>query len=254
MKYPEIDKYAELDSLIHRFDPRAKIITFTLLIFSFVFIEDIRIAFVSLLFSFFILLVSRIPFGFIFNRMKPGLIFVMPFLIVMPFALDGNVLYSYNGISISYDGLYYGSLVVIRAATSIMLTLIMLGTTKMDTTMKSLHSLKVPSPFVQTLMFSYRYIFVFIDEFLSMWTSMKAKGFKVKANKHSLSIIGNIVGMILVRSYERAERVYHSMASKGYTGESRTIVKFKMQTADYGLAAILIGTVLIFIIYGMSLS
>ena len=81
MKYPEIDKYAELDSLIHRFDPRAKIITFTLLIFSFVFIEDIRIAFVSLLFSLFILLLSRIPFGFVFNRMKPGLLFVIPFLV-----------------------------------------------------------------------------------------------------------------------------------------------------------------------------
>ncbi|AKB85654.1 cobalt ECF transporter T component CbiQ [Methanococcoides methylutens] len=254
MKYPEIDKYAEIDSIIHRFDPRAKIITFTLLIFSFVFVEDIRIAFASLLFAFCILLLSRIPLGFMFHRMKPGLFFVLPFLVVMPFTVAGDVMYSYHGISMTYEGLYYGGLVFVRAATSIMLALTMLGTTKMDTTMKSLHSLKIPSHFVQTLMFSYRFIFVFIDEFRSMWTSMAAKGFKLKANRHSLSIIGNIVGMILVRSYERAERVYHSMSSKGYTGESRTIVKFKMQTADYGIVVVFVGIIIIFKLYGMSLS
>ena len=254
MKHPEVDKYAGLDSVIHRFDPRAKIITFTLLIFSFVFIEDLNLAFLSLFFSFFILLLSKIPLGFMFDRMKPGLFFVFPFLIVMPFTVDGVVLFSFHGIHLTYEGLYYGVLVFVRAATSILLALIMLGTTKMDTTMKSLHSLKVPSPLIQTLMFSYRFIFVFIDEFLSMWRSMSAKGFKLKANKHSLSIVGNIVGMLLVRSYERAERVYHSMSSKGYTGESRTIVKFEMQPADYGMVAAFVGIIFIFYLYGMSLS
>ena len=33
MKYPEIDKYASLKSLIHEFDPRAKILTFSFLVF-----------------------------------------------------------------------------------------------------------------------------------------------------------------------------------------------------------------------------
>lgn len=254
MKHPEIDKYAGLDSIIHRFDPRAKIITFTLLIFSFVFVEDLDLAFLSMFFAIFILLLSKIPLGFMFERMKPGLFFVFPFLIIMPFTVDGIVLFSVHGIDMTYEGLYYGVLVFVRAATSILLALIMLGTTKMDTTMKSLHSLKVPSALIQTLMFSYRFIFVFIDEFLSMWRSMTAKGYKVKANKRSLFIIGNIVGMLLVRSYERAERVYHSMSSKGYTGESRTIVKFKMQPVDYGIVVALVGVVFVFCLYGMSLS
>ncbi|TQD28223.1 cobalt ECF transporter T component CbiQ [Methanolobus vulcani] len=253
MKYPEIDKYAELDSVIHRFDPRAKIITFTLLIFSFVFIENLGVAFLTLLFSFFILLLSKIPLGFMFDRMKPGLIFVFPFLVIMPFAVEGNVLFSIYGLNITYEGVYYGILVFVRAATSIMFALTMLGTTKMDVTMKSLYSLKVPAPLVQTLMFSYRYVFVFIDEFISMWTAMTSKGFKLKANKHSLSVVGNIVGMLLVRSCERAERVHHSMSSKGYTGESRTIVKFKMQMTDYCLVAFLVGIALIFKMYEMSL-
>ncbi len=253
MRNPDIDKYADVDSPIHRFDPRAKLITFTFLIFSFVFIEDIRVALTCFGFSFVILLISKLPLNFIFKRMQPGMLFVFPFLLVMPFTVDGRVLYFIGPLQLTYEGLYYGFLVVIRAATAILLALTMLGSTKMDTLMKSLYALNIPSPFVQTLMFSYRYIFVFIDELLKIWTAMTAKGFKVGLNKHSMSVIGNIVGMILVRSYERADRVYHSMVSKGYTGQNHTIIRFKMKKADYVLSAGLFSFALLIQTYRMIL-
>lgn len=37
MRYPDIDRYAEMDSFIHRIEPRTKIISFGILIVSGVF-------------------------------------------------------------------------------------------------------------------------------------------------------------------------------------------------------------------------
>ena len=74
-----------------------------------------------------------------------------------------------------------------------------------------------------------------------MWRTMGSKGFKLKANKYALSMLGKVVGMLIVKSYERADRVYQSMISKGYTGNPKTMVKFKMIAKDYALTFLLIG-------------
>lgn len=241
MEYPEIDRYASLDSPVHRFDPRTKIVTFTLLIFSFVFIQEITIALFALFFSILLLLVSKLPIRFILKRVQMVLIFVLPLLIIMPLTVEGTELFSVFGISATHEGLRYASLIVIRSMAAVILILTMLGSMRFDTTIKALYTLKVPSPLVQMLMFTYRYIFVIIDEFLSMWRAMSAKGFNPRTNMYGLSIIGNMVGMLIVKSYERGERVYQAMISRGYTGNPKTRTAFAMRRTDYVLSAIFVG-------------
>jgi len=241
MEYPEIDRYASLTSPIHQFDPRAKIITFSFLIFSMVFVNDIKIAVFNLFVSFIFLLISRLPLNFVFSRIKCVLIFVLPFLMIMPLTVEGSELVCIGGLKVTYEGLSYGILIVLRAMAAVILMIIMLGTTRFNTMVKALYMLKVPGSLVQMLMFTYRYIFVFIDEFLRMWRAMSCKGFNLKPSKYALSMLGNAVGMLIVNSYERADRVYQSMVSRGYTGNPKTLVRFNMKAGDYALIIILAG-------------
>jgi cobalt/nickel transport system permease protein len=44
--------------------------------------------------------------------------------------------------------------------------------------------------------------------------------------------MGNMVGMLFIRSYERAERIYAAMLSRGYNGEISEINKLKFQLPD----------------------
>jgi cobalt/nickel transport system permease protein len=44
--------------------------------------------------------------------------------------------------------------------------------------------------------------------------------------------IGNMVGMLFIRSYERAERIYAAMLSRGYNGEIVEMNKLKFQLPD----------------------
>jgi len=241
LDYPSIDRYASLDSPIHRFDPRAKIITFTTLIFSLVFVQEIAVSMVALIFSILVLIISKLPLRFVFKRVWVVMIFVLPLLIIMTFTVQGAEIFDILGISATYEGLRYGSLVVVRALAAVILVLTMLGSMRFDVTIKALYMLKVPSPLVQMIMFTYRYIFVIIDEFASMWRAMGAKGFSPKTNMRDLLILGNLVGMLIVKSYERAERVYQAMISKGYTGNPKTKTNFAMRGKDYVLSMLLIG-------------
>jgi len=45
-------------------------------------------------------------------------------------------------------------------------------------------------------------------------------------------IIGNMVGLLFIRAYERGERVYQSMCARGFDGEIRTLSQLKFKRWD----------------------
>lgn len=253
MNYPEIDRYASLRSPIHQFDPRAKIVTFTALIFSFVFVNGLSLAMLGLAIALLILVISRIPLGFALQRIKWVFLFLFPLLIIMPLTVEGEQLFDLHGIPVTYEGTVYASLVIIRAMAAVTLALTMLGTTRFDVTIKSLYMLKIPGSLIQMLMFTYRYIFVIIDEFGRMHRALRSKGFEPMTNKHGLSIVGNMIGMLIIKSYDRSERVYQSMISKGYTGNPRTLMKFSIHAKDYLISMCLLSIVILFHTYHLVL-
>jgi len=240
MYYPDIDKYANLKSPIHGLEPRIKIISFTILIFSVVFIENINIAVLSLFIALSILLVSRLPLKFILKRVKVILVFVVPILVLMPFTVPGEVLWSCGLLTVSKEGLYFGFLVAIRSLTAIILVITLLGSQKFETTLKGLALLKIPDIIIQMLLFTYRYIFVMIDEFICIWSAMRSKGYKFRTNMSGLKVIGNLIGVLLVKSYERAERVYMAMIAKGYSGKPVSFAQFSITGKDYFAGIIII--------------
>jgi cobalt/nickel transport system permease protein len=240
IEYPEIDRYASLDSPLHRFDPRAKLIAFLFLIFSVVLIPDLKVAFVGLFFAVFLLILSRIPLTFVLSYLKWVAMFVLSFLVILMFTFPGEEIASFYFLSISAEGLYTGSLITVRAFSAVILIFPMIGTMRFDTTIKALEGLKVPNSLVQMLMFTYRYIFVFIDEFQRIWTAMVSRGFKLRTTLYALRTIGKALGMLFVMSYERAERVYRAMRSRGYTGNQKTLVEFEIHKKDYMLAVFII--------------
>ncbi len=250
MDYPRIDAYASLNSPIHSFDPRAKIITFSVLIFSFAFLENINAAAIAVAFSLLLLIVSRLPLGFVFSRIKVPLGFIVSILVIMAFTVGGKELFSIFGLRVSYEGVHLGTLIVLRATAALFLALLMLGTSRFEAILKALYMLRVPGILVQMLMFTYRYIFVFIDEFGNMKNAMESKGFQIKGNsRHALSILGNAVGMLLVKSYERGDRVYSSMVARGYTGNPIILTKFEMKGSDYVLSGVLLSAAVFFHIF-----
>ena len=232
MRYPDIDRYAGMDSPIHRIEPRIKVISFGVLIVSAVFAGTVQAALLFLVVAAALLLASRLPVRFILARVKVISVFVIPILILMPFTVTGTPVFSLGPLVASAEGISFAVLVTIRSVAAIVLVVTMLGTQRFDTTLKALALLRVPGIIIQMLLFTYRYIYVMIDEFLRIWSSMRAKGYKFRFSRHGLSMIGNLIGMLLIKSYERAERVYQAMIAKGYTGKPVSFSSFRVTVPD----------------------
>jgi cobalt/nickel transport system permease protein len=58
------------------------------------------------------------------------------------------------------------------------------------------------------------------------------RGFRNQASRHSYRIVGHVAGVLLVRGYERAERVGQAMRCRGFDGRFRSLAEFRTTPAD----------------------
>ncbi len=231
--HPDIDKYAHLTSPIHRWDPRVKIAFLGICIFTIATLNKLPLIAASLLFCISLVLISRLPLSFVTKRLMPVTIFLFPFFIIIPLTMPGEAAVKVLAFSFNLDGLTIAARVYLKALSIVMLIITIMGTAPFADSLKALERLKVPSMIVQMILFTYRYIFVFLLEMRRMNTAMSARNFVKKTDIHTVKTVGNFVGVLLVRSFEKAEKIYQAMLSRGYDGVLRTFFEYRIVGMDY---------------------
>ena len=228
----DIDRHANVASSIQRWDPRFKIVSLFTLMFSIALVKSIPLVLLGLIAAIGLLLLSRIPLDFVFQGLKWIVLFLMPFFVILPLTYPGEADIHLLGLPFAVEGLRLSALIVIKAIAIVLIAYTIFGSRRFDINMIALQRLKCPPVFVQMILFAYRYIFLFMDEAERMDTAMKARGFVKKADLYTLKLMGNFIATLLIRSFERTERIYKAMLSKGYQGEFHTLVEFKAETRD----------------------
>ncbi|MEA1869975.1 MAG: cobalt ECF transporter T component CbiQ [Euryarchaeota archaeon] len=246
----EIDRYAGIPSPIHRWDPRLRLVSIFTLIFSVMLLYNLQLVVIGMIFAIVLTCITKIPFPFILSRMRVVFVLVLPFFVIIPFTVigDGVEIASFGGITLSYRGVEYvkfAAMIVLKALTAVMLIFPMIGTSRMDITIKALEGLHLPNKLVQMFAFTYRYIFVLDDEFTRMDRSLASRGFKRRGNLYTLITISKAIAMLFVKSYERADRVFYAMRSKGYSGTVATLHEFHARRQDWVNMAVVVGFALL---------
>jgi cobalt/nickel transport system permease protein len=70
-----------------------------------------------------------------------------------------------------------------------------------------------------------------VDEVIRMKQARDSRNFGGK-RMWQLKTIGNMVGTLFLRSYERGERIYGTMVARGFDGETRTLSNLRFERAD----------------------
>ncbi|NIA30193.1 MAG: cobalt ECF transporter T component CbiQ [Actinobacteria bacterium] len=229
----ELDRYARLKSPIHSWDPRFKIISLSALIFAFSFTKQLTLLPFIFVISIIVLLLSRLPLLYIFKRLKYIALFMVPMVILLSTTSGGKVLFSLKFIPVYAQGLTMSLLVVVRTFAILIVFFVMLETTPFNRTIKALHAIKMPDKLVSILFFTYRYIYVYLEELRKMRIALKLRGYKNAMNYHSLKTNGGIVASLLLRSFEQAERICSAMTLRGYTGKFIIRAQFRACWQDY---------------------
>jgi len=255
VKHSFIDQYSDLDSFIHKLDPRTKFIT-SLVFIVLVVLTSIRNWQAFALYFCLIaicLAISKLPPLYVLKRSLVIVPFVLVIAIFIPFFKPGEVAGSYNiwlwQVSVTYDGLFVLANVVTKAWLCILSLILLSATTKFTDLLKGLKQLGMPKIIVLILSFMYRYIFVLADEVMRMRQARDSRNFG-GARLRQLKTIGNMIGTLFIRSYERGERIYVAMLARGFDGEIRSLHQLNLQKIDayfsvaFGL--VLISSVFIF--------
>ncbi len=181
-----------------------------------------------------LLVIARLPRQLLLTRFGAFLLFMLPFLIVLP-ALRGR------------DGLQSALLITLRAATLFALALILIATAPFHQTMRAAQALGVPRVLTQIILMSYRYVFVLRDEFLRIRTALRVRGFRPATTLHTYRTVGHVAGSLLLRGDERAERVAQTMRCRGFDGHFRSLLSFRTRPADVAFLVIVAGSALSFL-------
>lgn len=221
-------------SVIHRMNPMTKVIVVLAMVISVAIVKDINMALFALLLSILMIIAAKLPVRFVIKRIWSPFLFILLFAAALLLSGgEGEILWSIGFLDITAESALNAALILIRATAAIIMITVLLATTRFDIIVKVLYDLKMPVFLLQILMFSYRYIFVFSDELDNMRNSMASKGFRPKLSMRMFSSIANMLGMLLIKSFERGDEVYRSMIAKGYTGKPTIITENKMHAKDY---------------------
>lgn len=250
MHHAHIDKFAYLDSPIHRLDPRVKLavtLIATLVIVSLPpFSPDL--AFYTWIGPFILLVIGRISLRFAVKHV----LLALPFILVLA---GTSLWYDRTPTTILFGPFQWHStvgwlkcLTLTFKFTGSMLALVaLICTTRFSDLLMVLQRWHVPEILVIQLGFLYRYIFVLIDKAHHTVQARTMRTLRRLAARRELGIGTAMIGSVLVQSLDTSARVTQAMQARGFTGQRHSPRQFHMHRTDWlftGLAAVYIGALL----------
>jgi cobalt/nickel transport system permease protein len=251
------DRYHHGHSLIHDLDPRIKVVVTLAFIISNALLPDGAWIAFALAWVFVLLAsaLSGLGIGFTFRRSFIALPFALAAITVL-FSIPGEPLFTVrllmSNLTITDAGLLRFASIVVRSWLSVQMAILLVATTEFPKIVHALNHLRVPTVLTVIISFLYRYLFVLVDEVLRMLRARQARSAAVVGRNSGGSILwrariaGHMAGQLFLRSYERSDRIYNAMLSRGFKGELMTIHPHQFQTRDWwiGAAAMLVLVIL----------
>jgi cobalt/nickel transport system permease protein len=196
-------------------------------------LHTLRVAVVALAAALLLALLARLPLRWFLQRLGAAALFLALFALPLPWLLGGDGPgWSWGPIRLSWHGIEAALLLTAKAITLVTLFLTAQATAPLETTLKAAHALRIPGLFVQLGLLTYRYVFVLADELRRLRIALRVRGYRNRVRRHSYRTAGHVAGTLLVRGYERAERVGQAMRCRGFDGQFRSLTAFATRPAD----------------------
>jgi cobalt/nickel transport system permease protein len=144
------------------------------------------------------------------------------FLIALPFCLfagianvlfDRAVAFAIGGVIISFGSVSLFT-ILFRVYLCVMAVLVLISVTPFQEIVNSMRWLRMPHIFVIVFEMTYRYIGVLFEEAYSMYVAYSLRSADAKGI--AMRDMGSFAGQLLIRSFDRADRVYNAMKCRGY--------------------------------------
>ena len=220
-----LDMLAEADSPLHRLDPRAKLLTTLVFIISVVSFDKYEISRLLPYFLYPAVLIGLgdLPFGYLARK----LVLVSPFVLFIGIFnpwLDQATLVRLGNIGISGGWISFFSL-ILRFVLTVGAALLLIALTGFPALCMAMEKLGAPNIFAVQLLMLYRYLFVLIAESIRIIRAHSLHSFSRKG-RITFKVFLLILGNLLLRTIDRAQRIHMAMLSRAFTGEIKIAQRF----------------------------
>lgn len=210
------DELASRKTIVHRLHPVTKLLTTLAFLIATLSFGKYEVAALLplVLYPLTLIILADLPAGQLLKRMLP----------VAPLALGIGV---FNPLFDRSPALTVGTLIVsggwvslitimLRFGLTVLAGLILIATSGLNELAGALLKLRLPRPLVTQLLFMYRYLSVLGEE-----AARIARAYSLRALEKSgiqFNAWGSLAGQLLLRSIDRAERIYQAMLCRGFDG------------------------------------
>ncbi|MFA7437708.1 cobalt ECF transporter T component CbiQ [Castellaniella sp.] len=144
--------------------------------------------------------------------------FLILLLITLPFTVPGAELFRLGPWVASAEGFARALALACKVTASVLLISLLFASVEVLSLGAALRGLHVPEMLVRLFVAVVRYLGLIQSEFRRLHESMRARAFVPRSGRHTWRSYGYLLGMLLVRAMERAERVEEAMRLRGYSG------------------------------------
>ena len=174
--------------------------------------------------------------------------FMIALLILLPITIPGEPLATFGALTITSQGVSRALIVAGKVLTASLIIYTMIGSLEPVRLARALATFGAPPNLIQLLLLAIRYVAVLRSESGRLREAMRARGFKPSTNMHTITTFASLIGMSLVRSLERAERVHEAMRCRAFSGSFPLRNPKPLQTADFQFAAATLAVAIVFIL------
>ena len=231
-----LDPFHAVESPIHSADPRVKI-SCTLLYIAACSLMPIA-AWPAYLLLFAVVLaveiLSRLGVAYVIKRAALALPFALAAL-PMVFTTEGRLLFAIplggGSLAATTEGLARFASTVLKSWFSVQAAIVLTSSTPFPELLQAMRAIRVPKLLVAVFGLMWRYLFVLVDEALRLARARSARsGYPAGSQTRPggtvawrAKVTGGMAGNLLLRAFERSERIYAAMLSRGYDGEARAV-------------------------------
>jgi cobalt/nickel transport system permease protein len=258
-----LDRYHYRKSPVHDMDARVK------LVLTLAFILTVSLTpngawvafplFLSLTLS--VALLSDLGIIFLLSRSLIAIPFALA-AVTAVFARPGEPLCSCSllgwQLTATDQGLIAFASIMLKSWLSVQMATLLAATTSFPGLLRAMRALRAPRILTAIALLMYRYIFVLVDEAARLQRARDARSADPDGRGGGTvawraQVLGGMIGNLLVRSYERSERVYAAMLSRGYKGELLSLSRPPLQRKDFAVTAVFIGFLLLILLVAIAI-
>ncbi len=241
------EPFAFGNSFVHQLDPRIRLMTACVYSIVVALSRNFQVLTAAVLISFVLVMLAQLSAREIIKRIIVVNSFTVLLWLVLPLTFHGPIALKLGPLTIYNAGIVMAAQITLKSNAILLALMALVTTMNFSILGYALNWLHVSDKIVHLLLMTYRYVFVIDQEYQRLIRAARIRGFQPGTNLHTYKTYAYLVGMLLVRSTVRADRVYKAMLCRGFKRKFYCLHEFNTGKHERLFVTAMAGAILVLI-------